>query len=103
MEREALVVGSRVAAVVPASLFGLAKASAAWDGRTVRLLDLANKNSEKRSILFILVFFLIIFTFPLSPCFSLLMSVSISTHSQVAREQGYILRVNAFEAWQSST
>lgn len=57
MERGVLVVGSCVAAVVPASIFGLAKASAAWDGGTVRLLALTNKDSERRSILFFFFLF----------------------------------------------
>lgn len=66
------MVRSCVAAVVPASLFQLAKASAAWDGGTARLLALTNKDSEKRSILFLTFFFL-----NSSLCFSLKVSVSI--------------------------
>lgn len=58
------------AAAVPADLFflffsffWLTKASAAWDGETVRLLALANKDSEKRSFL---SFFLTLYTIHLS-------------------------------------
>lgn len=43
---------SSVAFAVPASLFELAKASAAWDGGAVRLSALTNKDSEMRSNLF---------------------------------------------------
>lgn len=61
------------------SFFRFAKASAAWDGGAVRLLALTNKDSQRRSILFLFVQFL-------SVCFSLSRSVRIhSTLSQVAK------------------
>lgn len=77
------------AAAVPADLFflffsffWLAKASAAWDGETVRLLALANKDSEKRSFL---SFFLTLYRIHLS-FFRLTLKEIYFTHSQVAED-----------------
>lgn len=65
------------------SLFGLAKASAAWDGGTVRLLTLTNKDSEVNS------FFDSFYISSLSLFLILFVSFSLHihfTHSQAAQD-----------------
>lgn len=61
LERGALAVGCLCfGCCARNSFFRLAKASAAWDGGTVRLLTLTNKDTEKRSALSSAPFFILL-------------------------------------------